>query len=130
MFLSNSNNIGKPMNIYLESFLNASSNHMSNWYYLVSQPINKFNSSYEISNSMDLLYVTVGIILVSKLCSKNSSSPQIRQGKQVKNWNSYKNWPTIKILLDCCASVSIVDEDILHKCYKIFSKKWTFYLLW
>ena len=64
----NSDKISKPIKNYFDLFINTSLNHMSIRYRLVSQPNKKlFSNSEKSINSMDLLPITFGVILPTKL---------------------------------------------------------------
>ena len=72
-------------------------------------------------NATDLLPITFGVILPPKLRSKNSRNSQNNLGTLDENKNSKVH--TIKILLDCGTSESIVRKDVLYKRHKILKDK-------
>ena len=72
-------------------------------------------------NTTDLLLIAFGVILSSKSRGKISANSQNNHVALNKNRNS--KVPTIKILLDSGASVSIVRKDLLHERHNILIDK-------
>ena len=69
--------IGKPIENYLDLFINISLNCTSIRSRLVSQPTNKLNSNHETKyNSTDFSFMTLGITVNPNLCGKNSTNFQ------------------------------------------------------
>ena len=95
--------IGKPINNYLDLFINTSFNHRCIRSLLVSKPENKLISNKkQIFNATDLSPIPFGTILSLNPCSKISTKSQINPGTTDENKNSKVR--TIKILLDSGAS--------------------------
>ena len=108
------NKIGKPIENYLDLFINTSLNQTSIRSCLVSQPKNKLGSNSEqLFNATDLSPITFGVILPPKLHGKKSTNSKISPETLDENRNSKVR--TIKILLDSSASESIACKDVLYK---------------
>ena len=89
---------------------------------LVSQPNKKLNlNSEQVFHATDLSTITFSVILPPKLYSKISTNSQINPVDLDENNNSKVH--TIKILLDCDASASIICKDVLYEQNKLFKDK-------
>ena len=116
------NKIEKSIKKYFNLFIYTSLNHISIRSRLVSQPRNKLNSNSEQSfNATDLSLITFGVLLFANPRGKKSTNSQISLWTSDENRNS--RVPTIKILLDSGANVSIICKDVLNECHKILKKK-------
>ena len=112
--LNDSDKIAKPMNNYLDLFINTTINHMSIRSRLVSQSNKNLKlNSEQLFNSTDLSPITFGTILPPKLHGDISTNSQIIPVNLDENKNPKVR--TIKILLDSSSSASIVLRDVLHK---------------
>ena len=78
------------------------------------------SNSEQLFNATDLLLITFGVILPPSPHVINSTKSQINPGPD-ENKNS--KVPTIKILLNSGAGVSIVRKDILYERHKILKDK-------
>ena len=118
---------GKPIEYYLDLFVNTSLNHMYIRSRLVTQPKNKSISNREQSiNATDLYPIAFGIILPPKLRGKISTNSQNNKVTSDENKNS--KVCTIRLLLDSCAIVLIILKDVLykhHKIVKVKENKWS-----
>ena len=86
---------------------------MSIRFHLVSQPNNKLiSNSEQLIKATDLSPITFGVILPQKLSGKISTNSQISLESLDVNENSKVH--AIKILLDSCASASIMRKDMLY----------------
>ena len=116
------NKLAKPIENYLDLFINTSLNHIFIRSRLESQPKNKLISiSEQLFHARDLSPITFRMILPPSLRGKNSTISQINPGTLYESKNSKVR--TIKILLDSGANVLIICKDVLYERYTILKDK-------